>query len=116
VVGGNTGHFETVEVTYDPQIISYRDIIKQFFQIHDPEQTNGQGPDIGTQYQSAVFVATEEQAQIVADLIEELENNGYRVATQILAKKTFFPAEESHQDYYAKKGAKPYCHSFVERF
>jgi len=116
VVRGDTGHFETVEVTYDPEIISYHDIIKQFFQIHDPEQANGQGPDIGSQYQSAIFVSTDEQAKIVTDLIAKLETNGYKVATQVLATKSFFPADDSHQDYYAKKGSKPYCHSFVKRF
>ncbi len=116
VVRGGTGHLETVEVTYDPNKISYEAIIKHFFEIHDPEQTNGQGPDIGSQYLSAVFVSNEAEADIVASLIKKLEENGYRVATQILAKKEFFPAEEGHQDYYEKKGTTPYCHGFVPRF
>jgi len=116
VVAGNTGHFETVEVTYNPQIISYEEIIKQFFQTHDPEQTNGQGPDIGSQYLSAIFVSTDTEAGIVADLIKQLESNGYKVATQVLAKKAFFSADDYHQDYYAKKGSLPYCHQFVKRF
>jgi len=116
VVRGETGHLETVEVVYDPSAISYRDIVKHFFEIHDPEQSNGQGPDIGSQYLSAVFVSDEAEAEIVAGLIRELEENGYRVATQILAKAPFYAAEEGHQDYYERKGTEPYCHGFVPRF
>jgi len=116
VVRGGTGHLETVEVIYDPAKISYEAIIKHFFEIHDPEQANGQGPDIGSQYLSAVFVANEAEAEIVASLIQRLEANGYRAATQILGKKAFFSADEGHQDYYEKKGTEPYCHGFVPRF
>lgn len=116
VVRGSTGHLETVEVIYDPDKIGYEAIVKHFFEIHDPEQSNGQGPDIGSQYLSAVFVANEEEANIAAALIKKLEDNGYQVATQILAKKEFFAADEGHQDYYEKKGTEPYCHGFVPRF
>jgi len=116
VVRGGTGHFETVEVVYDPAKISYHTIVKHFFEIHDPEQSNGQGPDIGSQYLSAVFVSDEVEAEVVAGLIRELEENGYRVATQVLAKAPFYPADEGHQDYYARKGTEPYCHGFVPRF
>ena len=116
VVRGDTGHLETVEVLYDPAKISYRDILKRFFEIHDPEQTDGQGPDIGSQYLSAVFISSEEEAQIAAALIKELENNGYRVATQIRPAGTFYPADTHHQDYYEKKGTSPYCHGYVPRF
>ena len=116
VVRGTTGHLETVEVLYDPSKISYHDIVKHFFEIHDPEQTNGQGPDIGSQYLSAIFVESEEEAAVVAGLIAQLEDNGYKVATQILSTKPFYAAEEGHQDYYEKKGTQPYCHGFVPRF
>ncbi len=116
VVRGGTGHLETVEVQYDPAMVSYRAIVKHFFEIHDPEQSNGQGPDIGSQYLSAVFVSDEAEAEVVADLIRELEENGYRVATQILAKAPFYAADEGHQDYYEHKGTEPYCHGFVPRF
>lgn len=116
VVRGDTGHLETVEVEYDPGIIEYESIIKHFFEIHDPQQSNGQGPDIGSQYLSAVFVSNEDEANIVAGLIKKLESNGYKVATQILAKKEFFAADEGHQDYYEKKGSQPYCHGYVDRF
>ncbi len=116
VVRGDTGHLETVEVIYDPVRISYASIIKRFFGIHDPEQTNGQGPDIGSQYLSAVFVSSEAEANVVAELIGKLEANGYTIATQVLAKKEFFAADEGHQDYYEKKGTTPYCHGYVPRF
>ena len=116
VLRGGTGHLETVEVCYDPERISYREIIKHFFEIHDPEQTNGQGPDIGSQYLSAVFVSHEEEAATVAELIGELEENGYRVATQVLPASPFYAADEGHQDYYERKGTEPYCHGFVARF
>jgi peptide methionine sulfoxide reductase msrA/msrB len=116
VVGGKTGHLETVEVMYDPTLVGYDVLVKKFFEIHDPEQTNGQGPDIGSQYLSAVFVNNENEANIVSGLIKKLESNGYKVATQILIKKEFYSADEGHQDYYDKKGTLPYCHGFVPRF
>ncbi|HEY9203749.1 MAG TPA: bifunctional methionine sulfoxide reductase B/A protein, partial [Sulfurimonas sp.] len=86
VVRTNTGHLETVEVVYDSSVISYEEIAKTFFEIHDPTQTNGQGPDIGEQYLSAVFVNNEEERKTVESLIEKLEANGYRVATKIVEK------------------------------
>ncbi|MGE4396013.1 MAG: bifunctional methionine sulfoxide reductase B/A protein [Sulfurimonas sp.] len=116
VVRTNTGHLETVEVVYDSSVISYEEIAKTFFEIHDPTQTNGQGPDIGEQYLSAVFVNNEDERKTVESLIEKLEANGYRVATKIVEKSEFYAADESHQDYYEKKGSKPYCHGYVKRF
>lgn len=116
VVRTNTGHLEAVEVIYDSNVISYEEIAKTFFEIHDPTQTNGQGPDIGEQYLSAVFVSSEEERKIVEDLFEKLEVNGYRVATKILNSSEFYAADESHQDYYDKKGSEPYCHGYVKRF
>ena len=116
VVRGDTGHLETVEVLYDPAKISYEELAKHFFEIHDPEQTDGQGPDIGNQYLSAVFVANEAEAATVRKLIDQLTANGYRVATQVLPARTFYPAEEYHQDYYERKGTLPYCHRPVDRF
>lgn len=116
VVRSNTGHLEAVEVIYDSNVISYEEIAKTFFEIHDPTQTNGQGPDIGEQYLSAVFVSSEEERKIVEALIEKLETNGYKVATKILNSSDFYAADESHQDYYDKKGSEPYCHGYVKRF
>ena len=116
VVYSKTGHLESVEVFYDPKEISYEELSKAFFEIHDPTQTNGQGPDIGEQYLSAVFVSTQSEREIILDLISQLEKKGYKIATKIFDKKEFYKAEEYHQNYYEKKGAKPYCHGYTKRF
>jgi len=116
VVRSNTGHLETVEVVYDKNKISYEKIAKTFFEIHDPTQTNGQGPDIGEQYLSAVFVKDEKERKIIQNLIKKLEANGYKVATKILDKSEFYAADESHQNYYERKRSKPYCHEYKKRF
>lgn len=116
VVRSNTGHLETVEVIYDKNKISYEKIAETFFEIHDPTQTNGQGPDIGKQYLSAVFVKNEKERETIENLIKKLEANGYKVATKILNKSEFYKADESHQNYYEKKGSKPYCHGYTKRF
>ncbi|MEA2077860.1 MAG: bifunctional methionine sulfoxide reductase B/A protein [Candidatus Marinimicrobia bacterium] len=112
----NTGHYEAVEITYDPGVINFETLAKMFFEIHDPEQKNGQGPDIGKQYRSAVFYRDEEQKAISKKLINQLKDNGYKVATKILPAETFYTAEEYHQDYYARRGKLPYCHGYVKRF
>lgn len=116
VVRSNTGHLEAVEVVYDAGKISYEKIARTFFEIHDPTQINGQGPDIGEQYLSAAFVNSDKERETIKKLIAELEANGYRVATKILKKVEFYPADESHQNYYDKKGNKPYCHGYTKRF
>lgn len=116
VVRSNTGHLEAVEVVYDAGKISYEKIARTFFEIHDPTQINGQGPDIGEQYLSAAFVNSDKERETIKKLIVELEANGYRVATKILKKVEFYPADESHQNYYGKKGSKPYCHGYTKRF
>lgn len=116
VIRSNTGHLEAVEVVYDASKISYEKIARTFFEIHDPTQINGQGPDIGEQYLSAAFVNSDKERETIKKLIAELEANGYRVATKILKKVEFYPADESHQNYYDKKGNKPYCHGYTKRF
>ena len=113
---GTTGHFEAVEVTYDPAKVDYETLAKTFFEIHDPTQKNGQGPDIGKQYRSAVFYQNEEQKLITEKLIKQLRDKGYKVATKVLPAKTFYEAETYHQDYYFRKGTQPYCHAYVKRF
>jgi methionine-S-sulfoxide reductase len=112
----DTGHLEVVEVIYNPDMISYENLAKLFFEIHDPTQTNGQGPDIGSQYLSAVFVCNEEEKKTVEELISILETNGLHVATKILEKQEFYVAEDYHQYYYQKTGKIPYCHSYTKRF
>ena len=116
VVRSDTGHLEAVEVVYDKNVISYEKIAKAFFEIHDPTQVDGQGPDIGKQYLSAVFVNSEHEKNIIQKLISELETNGYKIATRVLDKSEFYEADESHQNYYNKKGSKPYCHGYTKRF
>lgn len=116
VVRGDTGHAETAEIVFDPGKVSYEELAKLFFNIHDPTQINRQGPDIGYQYRSAIFYTNTEQKEIAHNLIEQLREKGYDVATQVQFAQKFYPAEDYHQDYYQKKGSKPYCHIFQNRF
>ncbi|UFH60541.1 bifunctional methionine sulfoxide reductase B/A protein [Sulfurovum mangrovi] len=116
VVRGNTGHLETVEVIYDPAQVSFETLAKTFFEIHDPTQADGQGPDIGTQYLSAVFVNSDKERQTVNRLIGLLEKKGYKIATKVRDASPFYEAETYHQDYYKRKGSSPYCHRRVKRF
>ena len=116
VLSGTTGHLEAVEITYDPNQVSFEELTKFFFEIHDPTQANGQGPDIGPQYLSAVFYSTEEEKEITRELIEILKTKGYEVATQLIPAEGFWNAEEYHQDYYQKKNQQPYCHGYQKKF
>jgi peptide methionine sulfoxide reductase msrA/msrB len=115
-LGKKTGHYETVRVHYDSKRVDYETVAKLFFEIHDPTQVDGQGPDIGPQYRSAVFVSTPQERKIIEGLIARLEERGYDVVTEILDAHEFWPAEEYHQNYYVRKGKKPYCHAKVDRF
>ena len=111
-----SGHLETVEVRFDPSTISYEAVAKRFFEIHDPTQADGQGPDLGPEYRSAVFYASPEQQRTTEALIERLKARGYAVVTEVRPAERFWQAEGYHQDYYAKTGKTPYCHSRVRRF
>lgn len=116
VCRGRTGHLETVEVTYDPTRVSFEELARFHFEIHDPTQANGQGPDIGPQYLSAIFYSNEGEKQTAEKLIGILKAKGYEVVTETLPAVTFWPAEEYHQDYYERKGQEPYCHVHLRRF
>jgi len=116
VIRGDTGHLESVEVTYDANIVSYEELSRVFFEIHDPTQRDGQGPDIGNQYLSAIFVSNPKQKKVASKLIGLLESKGFKIATKVLDTKRFYPAEDYHQDYYIHKGTKPYCHTRIKRF
>ncbi len=116
VCAGKTGHLEAIEIVYDPTKTTYEALAKLFFEIHDPTQTNGQGPDIGEQYHSAVYYLDDGQKAVAEKLIAQLEKNGYKVATKVVKAGPFWPAEDYHQDYYKKKGAVPYCHIPTARF
>ncbi len=116
VSSGDTGHAETVRVTFDPKQVTYEAVAKRFFEIHDPTEVDRQGPDIGTQYRSAVFVTGPEQRAAVEGLIGKLKANGYAVATTVEDAGTFWLAEEYHQNYYVRTRKEPYCHTPVPRF
>ncbi|MEI6650862.1 MAG: peptide-methionine (S)-S-oxide reductase MsrA [Candidatus Moraniibacteriota bacterium] len=116
VSSGTTGHAETVEVFYDPKRIPFREVAKRFFETHDPTEVGRQGPDIGSQYRSAVFFVGDKQKRATEELIGILRDRGYGVVTEVVPAGTFYPAEDSHQDYYKKTGSTPYCHTPVQRF
>jgi len=116
VCTGMTGHLEVVEITYDPEQASFEELTKFFFEIHDPTQANGQGPDIGPQYLSAVFFNSEEEKDTITALVDQLKENGYDVVTKLLPVETFWKAEDYHQDYYVKKNQQPYCHVYQKKF
>lgn len=116
VCSGTTGHAEAVQVIFDPKKISYEIIAKAFFEIHDPTQTNRQGPDIGDQYRSMVFYYTQEQQASLQKLSQILNTQGLNIATQFAPASIFFPAEDYHQRYYEKSGKQPYCHTRIKRF
>ena len=116
VFTGNTGHAEVIEIIYDKKKTSYEELVKLFFETHDPTQVNRQGPDIGTQYRSEIFYIDNEQKSIAESLIKILEKKGLKIATKITKAKKVWGAENYHQDYYNKKGGTPYCHSYTKRF
>jgi peptide methionine sulfoxide reductase msrA/msrB len=116
VCSGKTGHYEAVEVVFNPSLISYEELAKLFFEIHDPTEWNHQGPDWGEQYRSAVFYRNDEQKVITEKLIAQLKSNGYKVVTEVKPASKFWQAEKYHQDYYEHKGTTPYCHGYVKRF
>lgn len=106
---GHTGHVEAVRVVYDPSKVSYEEIVKYFFEIHDPTQKNGQGPDIGEQYLSVIFYFNESQKKVAEQVIGKLRQKE-DIATKLVPVSPFWPAEQYHQDYYLKTGREPYCH------
>jgi methionine-S-sulfoxide reductase len=116
VLTHESGHLEAVRVRFDAAKIDYEQIAKRFFEIHDPTQADGQGPDIGAQYLSAVFYVDDAQKQATEKLIGQLETRGYDVVTLVKPATKFWPAEDYHQDYYAKTGKTPYCHARIKRF
>lgn len=116
VCSGKTGHYEAVEVSYDPGQVSYETLVRLFFEIHDPTQWNHQGPDWGAQYRSAIFHQNDEEKRTVEKLIHILKDKGYNVVTEVKPVSTFWKAENYHQDYYERKGSTPYCHGYTKRF
>lgn len=111
-----TGHAEATQVEFDPEQVSYTDLCKVFFEIHDPAQTDGQGPDIGPQYRSEIFYLNETQKQEAEAVIDILRQKGYEVNTRLTPATTFWEAEDYHQHYYEKTGGEPYCHIRIKKF
>lgn len=103
VCTSQTGHAEAVEIVFDPQRVDYATIAKVFFEIHDPTQKGGQGPDLGPQYRSAIFYLTKEQKRIALQLIEKLQESGFAVVTEVMPASSFYRAEDYHQKYYERK-------------
>lgn len=117
VCTGNTGHAEVVQVTFDPSVVSYSDILQVFFASHDPTTLNRQGNDVGTQYRSVIYYSSPEQKSIAEAYIRQLEESktwSKPIVTEISPLTTFYKAEDYHQDYYAQNGSQPYC-AFVVR-
>ena len=105
VCGGRTGHAEAVEVVFDPDEVSYAELVDRFWELHDPTQVDRQGPDVGTQYRSAIFTHSAEQAEIAAESKARAQVRLSRpIATEIVDATTFWPAEEYHQQYLVKNG------------
>ena len=116
VCNGDTGHAEVLRITFDPAVVSYRDLLNVFFTIHDPTTPNRQGNDVGTQYRSVIFAQTPEQRADAEAAIADLTARGVwdaPIVTEIAGAATFYPAETYHQDYYTRNPRQPYCQAVV---
>ncbi len=116
VCTGTTGHAETVQVMFDPSVVSYRDLLNVFFAIHDPTSLNRQGADVGTQYRSAIFYHNDEQKAVAEQLIKELNDQHIwdrPIVTDVVPFEKFYVAEDYHQEYYANNPYQPYCMAIV---
>lgn len=116
VCSGETGHAEVVQMTFDPQLISYEDLLEVFFQTHDPTTLNRQGNDVGTQYRSVIFTHSPRQQEQAQAAIGRLNASGVfrsSIVTEVVPIKNFFAAEGYHQDYFALNGNQPYCQLVV---
>ncbi len=116
VCGKHTGHAEVVQVTFDPDVISFRDILKVFFTIHDPTTMNRQGNDVGPQYRSAIFYHSPEQKAAAEEVITEITREGLwprPIVTEVTAFEAFYPAEEYHQEYFARNPYQGYCQAII---
>jgi peptide-methionine (S)-S-oxide reductase len=112
VCDGTTGHAEVVQVTFDPQVVSFEEILRVFFTVHDPTTLNRQGADVGTQYRSAIFYHSEAQKETAEATISQLTDAHIwpdPIVTEVTPAGTFYPAEDYHQEYYAHNSRQPYC-------
>ena len=112
----NTGHAEVAQVTFDPSVITYRELLEVFFSTHDPTTPNRQGADVGTQYRSVVFYHDEGQRKSAEDIVKELtDEKAYRspIVTQLVPLVAFYPAEDCHREYYRRNSSQPYCQAVI---
>lgn len=117
VCGGGTGHAEVVRVTYDPEVLSYRELLEVFFALHDPTTRDREGPDVGPRYRSIVLYEDEEQERVVRSLIRELEGSeglDGPVVTEVAPLEAFYEAEPDHHDYYRRNPDRAYCRAVIE--
>jgi len=116
VCTGTTGHAEIVQVDFDPEVISYGELLEIFFGVHDPTSLNRQGNDVGTQYRSAIFYKDKAQRDIALEVIRELDRDGPSdspIVTTVEPLASFYPAEEYHDEYFRRNGEQPYCRVVV---
>ena len=116
VCSETTGHAEAVQIKFDPEQLSYADLLRVFFTVHDPTQLNRQGNDIGESYRSAIFTHSDEQRHIAQEIIEEVEGQGTypgEIVTEVTPFTNFYPAEDYHQEYFAHNARQPYCAAVV---
>jgi len=116
VCSGQTGHAEVVQITFDPSLIAYRDLLDVFFTIHDPTTKDRQGGDIGSQYRSIILTHSDDQARVARDAVAEVEAEKLYddpIVTEIEPLTTFYSAERYHQDYFADNARQPYCQAVI---
>ena len=116
VCGGQTGHAEVVQITFDPSLIAYRDLLDVFFTIHDPTTKDRQGGDIGSQYRSIILTHSDDQARVAREAVAEVEAEKLYddpIVTEIEPLTTFYSAERYHQDYFADNARQPYCQAVI---
>lgn len=116
VCTGTTGHAEVVQVSFDPDVISFRDLLEVFFTIHDPTTLNRQGPDVGTQYRSAIYHHDETQRKVAAEVMDQVTEEGWwddPLVTELEPLDEFYAAEEYHQNYFVKNPNQGYCRAII---
>lgn len=112
VCTGSTGHAEAVQIMFDPQVVSFRQLLEVFFAVHDPTTLNRQGGDVGTQYRSVIFYHTPEQRETAREVIDELTKSGKftsQIVTEVVPFRAFYRAEDYHLSYFDRNPDKPYC-------
>ncbi len=112
VCTGTTGHAEVIQLTFDPKVISFAEILRVFFTVHDPTTLNRQGADVGTQYRSVIFYRNDEQKKIAEEIIKEIQAAkiwSKPIVTELAPFKSFYEAEDYHQEYFRLNGEQPYC-------